>query len=111
MKKRCFNCKKLEDESTIKFYKRTKINLDAVFLCKACKKKKEPCERKVYVRKSHKLSDEECEKIEHERQVAEGRKKRHMFNYGFVKNDIPESACEGNRENKFSSIIYPHLRN
>src|SRR5690242_3252920 len=36
MKRRCFNCKKLEEESTVKFYKRTKLNPDAVFLCKRC---------------------------------------------------------------------------
>lgn len=97
MKRRCFNCKKLEEESSVKFYARTKINPDAVFLCKACKKRKEPSTRKVYVRKSNNISDEERKKIEHDKRVEEGRKKRHMINYGFVKTDIPETVCEGKR--------------
>ena len=40
-------------------------------MCKACKKRKEPTQRKVYVRKSNKLTDEERKKIEREKKVEE----------------------------------------
>jgi len=102
MNRRCFNCKKLEEESTVKFYARTKLNPDAVFLCKSCKKRKEPAIRKVYVRKSNIISDEERKKIEHLIRVQEGRKKRHMLNYGFVQNDDLTSDCEQDLEKQIT---------
>lgn len=111
MNRRCFNCKKLEEESTVKFYKRTKLNPDAVFLCKACKKKKEPCERKAYVRKPNKIDPEMLKKLTYEKRVEEGRKKRHMIKYGFMKNGTLTIDCEGNGENKITTNFYPLLRN
>ena len=48
MKKRCYDCKCLQDESVKHFYKRTKYNSKSRFYCSKCRKKREKNGLKIY---------------------------------------------------------------
>ena len=80
MKKRCYICKCLEEESTLRFSNRTKVDAKARFFCRLClknpdRKKEEPKEEKLIeevdlmlaaLRKKNsnqELTDEECQLV------------------------------------------------
>lgn len=115
MKRRCFRCHNLSEESPFKYYQRTKKDLDVKFFCRKCfKKQHEP-----YVKKPEKIKlDTECqnicmkwrtledkEKLTHEERIERGR----LIRKGIPKLnelfDMSTCTCRGCENSRLLKMI------
>ena len=88
MKRRCYECKHLEEESAKKYYERTKTDPLTKFFCKTCEKNGINYIPKKRVRKQKVKVHPKI--AEMEAKLAAVRHIRQMLNRG-----LPTSVCEG----------------